>query len=98
MQEESQFTESIIKYEALVYTPLKNEFEAIGLDKQMEMLDGLIVEVKHYADSHRLPHPSPKTWASFQKSANWNLIARDAIKAKTFFGIVKKSIDKRFSK
>jgi hypothetical protein len=89
-----RFGESLIKFEALTQTPLREEFEYVSMDKQIELLDELVMQVKEYAEVNHLPHPSRKAWVAFQKTADWKLIARDAIKAKSFFKKVKKSLDK----
>ena len=89
-----EFGESLIKFEALTQTPLKEEFGAISIDKQLEMLDGLLIAVRQYAELHKLPHPHRKTWTAFKKEANWTELAKEAIKAKTFLGKVKNSLDK----
>lgn len=91
-----KFGESLIKYEALTTTPLREEFGSINIDKQIEMLDGLIIKVRQYAETNNLPHPNKKTWAAFKKTANWTQVAKLAIleynKQNSYVGKIKKKL------
>ncbi len=89
------FGEAVLKFEALTETPLKGLFGSIELDRKMELLDGLVIEVKSFATLNNMPYPDRTTWNKYKKTANWEEIAKKALTA-TLFSRAKASFSNLF--
>lgn len=89
-----EIAERLMEFEAVWATPLKDEFERLSADEKVELIVGFASMVKEYADANGLPHPDRKTWESYKKIADWKQVAKELKSRKSFFGKVKKRLDK----
>lgn len=90
---EMLFNENIIRYEAVVDTPLRDEFSDIALDRQLEMVEVVVKDVERFAFDNNLTI-CRKTWEQYKKSANWKELAKEAMKSKGILERVREGLAK----
>jgi len=75
------FDDNIIKFEAAFDTPMKDAFGSISLDRQVDLLDVVVEDVKRFAKERNI-EVCRKTWTEYRKQANWQELAKEALTEK----------------
>lgn len=84
------FSDNIVRFEALTKTSLKGVFAGIPLDRQLVLVEHIVKDFHTFAGDRKVDY---RLWITYRKQVDFTTLGKSAIAVQSFMGKTKKVLD-----